>query len=64
MAKKEYTAIVFFDTGEAPHKYRSITNTKSLEAYCIKKLDAWYINYYNKETKQFYNRVYLKNKQK
>lgn len=62
MAKKEYTAIVFFDTGELPHKYRGVTNLKSLEAYCIRKLPgSWYINYYNKETKDFSHRAYLKN---
>lgn len=61
MAKQTFTAIVFFDTGEAPHKYRNISNPKSLEAYCARKLDAWYINYYNKETKEFSHRAYLKN---
>jgi len=62
MAKITFTAIVFFDTGEAPHKYRNITNPRSLEAYCIRKLSgSWYINYYNKETKDFSHRAYLKN---
>lgn len=66
MAIKKFTAFIFFNDAHLPknqrkvYKYRNITNRKSLEAYCMSKLDAWYINYYDKETKEFINRVYLK----
>ena len=60
MAKKEFTGIVFFVDKQPPHKYRGITNRSNFESYCISKLDAWYINYYDKDTQDFVNRKYLK----
>jgi hypothetical protein len=60
MAIKKFKAIVFFIGDHPPHKYRGITNRLNFEAYCMSKLDAWYINYYDNETKEFFNRKYLK----
>jgi hypothetical protein len=59
-----YTAIIFFAPAaeKQPLKYRNIKNRSSLERFITSKhADAWYINYYNKATKAFVERVYLLN---
>lgn len=62
MAAPKYTGIVFFhhSKGKTPLKYRGITNKAKFELFAA-KLDALYINYYNKSTKQFEGRKWLKN---
>lgn len=62
MAAPKFTAIVFFhhSKGKTPLKYRGITNKAKFEAFAD-QLQGLYINYYNKETKQFDSRKWLKN---
>jgi len=59
--KKKYTAIVFFkDKNIVPYKFRNIDNFISFESYLFKNLQNLdYINYYDKETKLYYNRKYF-----
>lgn len=53
------TAICFYKHNtKPPLKYRNIKNRDRFEAF-IKKSDAWYINYYDKKTRTFVDRVYL-----
>lgn len=59
MSKKQYTAIIIFNNGEYARKWRKISNLASLEASCV-KLGADYINLYDKETKQYVRRIYIK----
>jgi hypothetical protein len=60
MKKNIYTAIVFyhFKDGKSPEKYRNIINTDKFEAFILSKA-ALYINYYLKDTKEFYSRKWL-----
>jgi hypothetical protein len=60
MKKNIYTAIVFyhFKDGRSPEKYRNIINTDKFEAFILSKAGL-YINYYIKETKEFYSRKWL-----
>jgi hypothetical protein len=60
MKKNIYTAIVFyhFKDGRSPEKYRNIINTDKFEAFIISKAGL-YINYYLKDTKEFYSRKWL-----
>jgi hypothetical protein len=60
MQKKLYTAIMFFHykTDQKPMKYRKIYNKDKFEQFAISK-GALYINYYDRETKQFDGRVWL-----
>jgi hypothetical protein len=61
MGKPLYTAIVFFEDKTMPRKYRNISNIHSFAKFC-KLTNAYYFNVYNKETKQYVNRVYLNDK--
>lgn len=60
MKKNIYTAIVFyhFKDGRSPEKYRNIINTDKFEAFILSKAGL-YINYYFKDTKEFYSRKWL-----
>jgi len=59
--KKRYTAIVFFkDKSIAPFKYRNIDNFITFESYLFKTFqNIAYINYYDKESKQYFGRNYF-----
>ena len=59
--KKRYTAIIFFkDKNIAPFKYRNIDNFISFESYVFKTFqNINYINYYDKESKQYFGRKYF-----
>lgn len=57
MNKKKYTAIVFFNDGRRPHKYRNCM-VKSFSDYAV-ILGAWYVNFYDPGTKEFTERVYI-----
>ena len=60
MAKKLYTAIVFMaDPLDTPRKYRNISNINSFYNFCI-KINAVYFNTYDKSTKLFVERIYIK----
>jgi|688.fasta_scaffold332103_2 hypothetical protein len=60
MKKNIYTAIVFyhFKDARSPEKYRNIINTVKFEAFILSKAGL-YINYYLKDTKEFYSRKWL-----
>jgi len=59
MNKKYETAIVFFQPGtKRPRKYRNIANRTKFGQFCL-DLGAWYINWYDKETKKFECRTWL-----
>jgi hypothetical protein len=55
-----FNAIVFFkpESDKKVRKYRNITNLLAFIRF-IKGLDAWYINFYNANTREFYERMYL-----
>jgi HD superfamily phosphohydrolase YqeK len=60
MAKKLYTAIVFMaDPVENTRKYRNISNINSFYNFCV-KINAAYFNTYDKSTKLFVERIYIK----
>ena len=60
MAKKLYTAIVFMaDPNDTPRKYRNISNINSFYNFCV-KIGAAYFNTYDKSTKIFVERIYIK----
>lgn len=60
MAKKLYTAIVFMaDQTQSPRKYRNISNINSFYNFCV-KIGAAYFNTYDKSTKLFVERIYIK----
>ena len=53
------TAICFYKfNAKPPLKYRNIKNKAAFEAF-IKKSDVWYVNYYDKKTKAYIERIYL-----
>ena len=60
MEIKNFTAICF-DFNNKPYKYRNIKNSyrsvASFERFCAKQ-QICYINYYNKDNRQFYCRKY------
>lgn len=60
MAKKLYSAIVFMQDPLAPvRKYRNIANINSFYNYCT-TINAAYFNLYDKTTKLFVERKYIK----
>lgn len=59
MAKKLYTAIVFMPDGQNTRKYRNISNLNSFYSFC-KIVGAAYYNLYDKSSKLFVGRVYIK----
>jgi hypothetical protein len=57
---KLFTAIIFFkpETGILPRKYRNINNVQNLLKFALKS-GGWYVNLYDKRTKEFKGREYL-----
>lgn len=54
-----YTAIVFMNNGLRPRKYRNITHINKFEQFCV-TINANYFNLYEKTTKNFVERIYIK----
>jgi hypothetical protein len=59
MSKKLFTAIVFMAGTVPPRKYRNINNIASFVKFC-ESFDGQYINLYEKTTKNFVERIYIK----
>jgi len=59
MAKKLFTAIVFMNDGTPIRKYRNISNINSFYNFCV-SINAAYFNLYDKSTKLFVYRMYIK----
>ena len=60
MAKKLYSAIVFWDNKATPvRKYRNISNISNFTNFA-RTLDAEYFNLYDKTTKLYVERIYIK----
>jgi hypothetical protein len=60
MPKIIFTAIVFMnDTDQQPRKYRNIANLNSFRQFA-EKINAKYYNLYDKSTKLFVHRIYIK----
>ena len=58
MAIKLYTAIVFISGREYPIKYRKISNIDRFMIFATGKFpNLTAVNFYEKETKQFYKQV-------
>jgi hypothetical protein len=55
-----YNAIVFFkpETNKKVRKYRNISNLPNFIRF-VQGLDAWYINFYDAKSRNFYKRMYL-----
>jgi len=60
MAKKLFTAIVFMqDINDQPRKYRNIANLNSFRLFA-ESINGSYYNLYDKSTKLFVERIYIK----
>ena len=59
MSKKLYTAIVFMAGTVPPRKYRNINNIPNFVKFC-QSFDSEYVNLYDKATKTFVERIYIK----
>jgi len=60
MAKKLFTAIVFMqDANDQPRKYRNISNLNTFRLFA-ESINANYYNLYDKATKFFVERIYIK----
>ena len=60
MAKKLFTAIVFMqDINDHPRKYRNIANLNSFRLF-VESINGSYYNLYDKSTKLFVERIYIK----
>jgi len=60
MAKKLYSAIVFFKDNIQPiRKYRNISNINNFINFA-RLIDAEYFNLYEKDTKLYVERIYIK----
>jgi hypothetical protein len=60
MAKKLFSAIVFMNNIKAPiRKYRNISNINSFYNFCA-SINADYFNIYDKTTRLFVERIYIK----
>ena len=60
MAKKLYSAIVFFKDNIQPvRKYHNISSINNFITFA-KSLDAEYFNLYDKTTKLYVERIYIK----
>jgi len=59
MAKKLFTAIVFMNDDTPIRKYRNISNINSFYNFCV-SINAAYFNLYDKATKLFVYRMYIK----
>jgi hypothetical protein len=63
MEKKIFTAIIF-KADKTAAKYRNITNVQNFKMFVLDRFPgALYINLYNKQTKQFAERIYLQDQQ-
>jgi len=61
MSKQLFSATVFYKPGTLkPRKYRNISSRNRFE-FNMAKTDAYYINYYDQQTKAFAGRIWLKN---
>jgi hypothetical protein len=56
----KYNAIVFFkpETNKKVRKYRNISNLAGFIKF-IQGLDAWYINFYDAKSRDFFKRLYI-----
>jgi hypothetical protein len=60
MAKKLYSAIVFWkDNSQSIRKYRNISNINNFINFA-RSIDAEYFNLYEKTTRLFVERIYIK----
>ena len=59
MAKNLYTAIVFMLDNTPARKYRNINNIYRFATWC-ESIPAKYINFYDKQTKEYVQRIYIK----
>lgn len=59
MAKKLHTAIVFMLDNLPARKYRNITNLERFASWC-ESIPAKYVNFYDKQTKAYVKRIYIK----
>lgn len=59
MAKILYTAIVFMANNKPTRKYHNISNINNFTNF-VRSIDADYYNLYEKTTKKFYMRIYIK----
>jgi hypothetical protein len=59
MAKKLYTAIVFMLDNTQARKYRNISNLERFATWC-ESIPVNYINVYDKQTKEYIKRIYIK----
>jgi len=59
MAKNLYTAIVFMLDNTPARKYRNISNLERFASWC-ESINAKYVNFYDKQTKAYYKRIYIK----
>lgn len=59
MAKKLFTAIVFMNSPQPARKYRNISNLNSFRLFA-QSINAAYYNLYDKTTKLFVERIYIK----
>jgi len=58
-----FTAIIFFkrELNKDPYKYRNIKNIENFKQFVSKNYkDAIYFNLYNKGTRDFHGRVWIK----
>ena len=63
MTKTTFTAIIF-KADKTAAKYRNITNVQKFKLFVIDRFpNALYINLYNKQTKQFWERIYLQDQE-
>lgn len=61
MSKQTFSATVFFKPGTLkPRKYRNISSRNRFE-FNMTKTGAYYINYYDQQTKAFAGRIWLQN---
>jgi len=59
MAKNLYTAIVFMLDNTPARKYRNINNIYRFATWC-ESIPAKYVNFYDKQTKTYIQRIYIK----
>jgi len=59
MAKKDYNMIVFMADGSNPRKYRKITDINNFYRFA-ESIKADYFNVYDRTTKLFIERIYIK----
>jgi|GEM_PF-1135680 len=63
MKRQTFTAIIF-KADKSAAKYRNITNVQKFKLFVLDRFpNALYINLYDKQTKQFWERIYIQNQQ-